>query len=107
LLILVIALTLATHRRTSGARPQEVREAVKRFALVIGNSAYQHTDTLRNPINDAADVEKSLRELGFVVRSGVNLNKREMESLIRQFGDELRSHAGTGGLLLRRAWVAG
>jgi hypothetical protein len=96
LLILVIALTLATHRRTSGARPQEVREAVKRFALVIGNNAYQHTDTLRNPINDAADVEKSLRELGFVVRSGVNLNKREMESLIRQFGDELRSHAGTG-----------
>jgi len=36
----------------------EVR-AEKRIALVIGNSAYQHTPELKNPRNDAADVAHS------------------------------------------------
>ncbi len=30
--------------------------AERRVALVIGNSAYQHTGLLANPKNDAADV---------------------------------------------------
>jgi hypothetical protein len=38
-----------------------------RIALVIGNSTYQHTSKLRNPINDARLMAQTLRELGFKV----------------------------------------
>ncbi len=34
----------------------EGAHAQKRVALVIGNSAYQHTGKLANPKNDATDV---------------------------------------------------
>ena len=60
--------------------------AEKRVALVIGNSAYQHTAELRNPRNDAADMAASLKRLGFEVLEGKDLDKRGMERLIRQFG---------------------
>ena len=36
-----------------------------RVALVVGNSAYQHTRALPNPANDAADMAAKLRALGF------------------------------------------
>ncbi|MCC2113299.1 MAG: caspase family protein, partial [Hyphomicrobiales bacterium] len=39
--------------------------AEKRVALVIGNSAYQHTSPLPNPANDAAAIAKRLTEIGF------------------------------------------
>ncbi len=63
--------------------------AEKRVALVIGNSAYQHTAPLRNPSNDATDMAAKLRELGFEVIDGIDLTKAEMESRIRTFGDKL------------------
>ena len=33
-----------------------IAQAEKRVALVIGNSAYQHTPNLANPRNDATDM---------------------------------------------------
>jgi uncharacterized caspase-like protein len=63
--------------------------ADKRVALVIGNSAYQHTAPLRNPSNDATDMAAKLRELGFDVIDGIDLTKAEMESRIRAFSDKL------------------
>lgn len=63
--------------------------AEKRVALVIGNSAYQHTAELFNPKNDAADMAEALRRLGFEVLDGRDLDKRGMERLIRQFGLKL------------------
>lgn len=63
--------------------------AEKRIALVVGNSAYQHTATLRNPHNDASDVAVSLKRLGFEVLTGIDLDKRSMERSIRQFGQML------------------
>lgn len=38
-----------------------------RMALVIGNSKYIHVKTLKNPQNDANDIEKVLKKLGFKV----------------------------------------
>jgi hypothetical protein len=61
-------------------------QADKRVALVIGNSAYQHTSELRNPSNDAADLVAALTRLGFQVTDGRDLDKRAMERSIRQFG---------------------
>ena len=64
-------------------------QAEKRIALVVGNSAYQHTSELRNPRSDALDVAGALRRLGFEVLDGLDLDKRSMERLIRQFGVKL------------------
>jgi hypothetical protein len=43
--------------------------AQTRVALVIGNSAYQNVSALPNPVNDASDVSKSLKRLGFEVKT--------------------------------------
>jgi hypothetical protein len=64
-------------------------QAEKRVALVIGNGAYQHTAKLNNPGNDAGDLSAALQRLNFEVVEGKDLDKREMERLIRQFGIKL------------------
>lgn len=63
--------------------------AEKRVALVIGNSSYQNAPELRNPKNDAADIAVALRELGFQVISGTDLDKPGMDRLIRNFAGAL------------------
>lgn len=63
--------------------------AEKRVALVIGNSAYQHTAPLKNPSNDATDIAEKLRQLGFEVIDGTDLSKGDMEQRIRTFADKL------------------
>jgi hypothetical protein len=63
--------------------------AQKRVALVIGNSAYQHTPALRNPKNDAADVAAVLKDLGFEVHQGIDLPKAAMERMIHGFAEAL------------------
>jgi formylglycine-generating enzyme required for sulfatase activity len=70
--------------------------AEKRLALVIGNGAYQKTSELPNPSNDAADMKTALSALGFEVISGTNQNKRQMEQLIRDFGERLARQGGVG-----------
>ena len=64
--------------------------AEKRVALVIGNSAYQHTATLKNPSNDATDMAQALRNLDFEVIDGTDLSKRDMVKRIRTFADKVR-----------------
>lgn len=76
-------------------RENETKLTQKRIALVIGNGTYTKAKPLPNPPNDAADMAKSLKDLGFEVLSGVNQNKRQMEALIREFGAKLSS-GGTG-----------
>ncbi len=56
-----------------------------RLALVIGNGAYANATPLPNPPHDAAAVAKVLRELGFEVIEGTNLDRAGMERLIREF----------------------
>jgi uncharacterized caspase-like protein len=59
--------------------------AVKRIALVIGNSDYKETASLINTTQDATDLAAALKRLGFAVLPGFDLDKRAMERLIRQF----------------------
>jgi caspase domain-containing protein len=66
--------------------------AEKRGALVIGNSAYEHTAPLKNPSNDATDIAAKLKELGFDVIDGTNLSKTAMEQRIRVFAYKLERH---------------
>lgn len=62
--------------------------ADKRFALIIGNSAYE-TLPLKNPVNDARAMAEALAECGFQVTMLENANKRRMEEAIRAFGTKL------------------
>lgn len=66
----------------------------RRVALVIGNGAYQQ-GSLANALNDAADIAATLRSIGFEVLYGVNQNRAQMRSLIREFGRKI-SNGGVG-----------
>ena len=57
----------------------------RRVALVIGNGAYTHVRALPNPTNDARSIAKSLRDIGFVVSEGTDLNRTAMQATIRDF----------------------
>jgi tetratricopeptide (TPR) repeat protein len=61
----------------------------RRVALVIGNGKYQFAAPLPNPPNDAADIAKALRKLGFDVVEGRDLDRPGMDNAIRQFGRKL------------------
>jgi uncharacterized caspase-like protein len=63
--------------------------AEKRVALVIGNSNYRNTPTLINPKNDATDVAAVLKELGYSVVFGADLDKSAMDAKVREFSQAL------------------
>ena len=64
--------------------------AAKRVALVIGNGGYMHAGRLANPANDARDMGRVLRSLGFEVIEKVDAGKRVMIESVREFGNKLR-----------------
>ena len=64
-------------------------QAERRVALVIGNSAYLHTSPLRNPRNDATDLTATLKQVGFEVHLGLDLDQRGFALLLDKFAREL------------------
>ena len=82
-----------------------VQSAPARIVLVIGNSEYEHTP-LRNPLNDAALMVKTLEDVGFEVMDFANLDRRELNRAFLRFGDRIKEagsdtvslvyHAGHG-----------
>ena len=74
----------------ASAQAQDSRGAVRpgeevRIALVIGNGDYDAAGFLPNPTRDAEAMGAALRELGFEVFLGLDLDKDNMEVLLRQF----------------------
>ncbi len=67
----------------------------KKNALVIGNSRYK-VGPLSNPTNDAHDMGRLLKDLGFNVLLLIDGNKRQMEEAIRQFGRTLIDNRAVG-----------
>jgi hypothetical protein len=65
-------------------------QAQKRVALVIGNSAYQHTTKLTNPKNDASDVAVALKKLGLQVLAAFDLDKASFDRKVRDFATALQ-----------------
>jgi tetratricopeptide (TPR) repeat protein len=57
----------------------------RRVALVIGNGAYTHVKALPNPSNDARSIAKSLRDIGFTVSEGIDLDRAAMQKTTRDF----------------------
>ena len=58
--------------------------ASRKLALVLGNSAYQR-QPLRNPNNDARAMAKTLRQIGFEVIDGYDLDYAGMRRVISDF----------------------
>jgi tetratricopeptide (TPR) repeat protein len=57
----------------------------RRAALVIGNGAYTGVKALPNPPNDARAIAKSLRDIGFAVSEGIDLDRAAMQKMTRDF----------------------
>src|SRR5205807_9908326 len=97
-----LVITIVTVPRLSAQTPQGDRQFVRepsprlspshRLALVIGNAAYRNANPLSNPANDAEDIARTLRELGFeVIGNGAQVNQTadQMKQLIKIFGEKL------------------
>lgn len=78
--IAVLALLANTPAAAQGER---------RIALVVGNGAYQSAGALANPVNDAGDMSSALKNLGFEVILGTDLDKRAFEGKLREFARAL------------------
>jgi tetratricopeptide (TPR) repeat protein len=76
-------------RLSMPTRAGDAAERGPRVALVIGNAAYSNVPSLANPVNDAREMSSALRELGFKVIEGYNLNSTTMRSKIAEFGNAL------------------
>jgi hypothetical protein len=66
-----------------------------RTALVIGNADYSFAP-LRNPINDAEAVAKSLKEAGFNVILQTDADHDELVKAVQKLGSELKAKGGVG-----------
>ncbi|MCK5718018.1 MAG: SUMF1/EgtB/PvdO family nonheme iron enzyme, partial [Thiomargarita sp.] len=67
-----------------------------RIALIIGNGNYQHVPDLDNPVNDAKDMAKILKKLGFEVIVQYNLTLQEMTEITKNFGARLQKKGDVG-----------
>jgi formylglycine-generating enzyme required for sulfatase activity len=100
-MLLLASLVLGTIPVASAAKKKPVTDdrgvkvaaksgnSLKRIALVIGNGAYLHSDSLPklvNPVNDADDIAAALRRFGFDVMEKKNLTREEMDETISDFG---------------------
>ncbi|NBO15252.1 MAG: hypothetical protein EBV20_08970 [Betaproteobacteria bacterium] len=62
----------------------------RRVALIVGNSKYAH-NPLDNPVNDAADLDTTLKNLGFKTTLLRDANITQMRNATRQFADDVAS----------------
>lgn len=89
-IVRVLLICVATVWAVAASAQDDVRGAQRegeqvRVALVIGNGDYEYAGFLPNPANDAQAMGDALRELGFEVYLGLDLNKDGFEALLRQY----------------------
>src|ERR1700687_2023053 len=75
----------------------EAYAAEQRVALVIGNGAYWSAPELRNSRNDADDISAQLKQLGFSVIDGRDLDRSSMQVALSRFAQRLTG--ADGGLV--------
>jgi len=78
---------------------QQNTPIVQKYALVIGNGAYNNITKLNNPVNDANDVAAALQGLGFTVDKVLNGTLDQMEAAVIRLKARLGSAKSTYGFL--------
>ena len=63
----------------------DTAKPLKGVALIIGQSKYEHLAALANPANDAREMEKTLRELGFEPTVLTDLNTKKLKRDLENF----------------------
>jgi hypothetical protein len=62
----------------------------QKVALVIGNSEYKNVFSLKNPVNDAADMGEALKRIGFEVTALSNAPVADMRRTLKEFGEKAK-----------------
>ena len=76
----------------------EIKRSDQRVALIIGNNNYYRgLSSLKNPVNDASDMNRTLQNYGFDVIYATNVTEQEFKNKIKEFNDRLEK--GGVGLL--------
>lgn len=75
----------AAPKRAEPPAPVQSVATSRRVALVIGNGAYAHVKALPNPTNDARSIARSLRDIGFTVTEGIDLDRAAMLNMTHEF----------------------
>lgn len=65
--------------------------ATKRVALIIGNGDYEQVGSLDNPARDARSMGDVLRNVGFDVVQGIDLDRAGMQDALKTFTNKLHS----------------
>jgi uncharacterized caspase-like protein len=76
--------------QTPAAAPKPAASIGRRVALILGNSSYKFMPTLQNPRNDAADVERALKNLGFETVMATDLDRSGMNAAVERFSRIVR-----------------
>jgi uncharacterized caspase-like protein len=58
-------------------------------ALCIGNANYPNDGALNNPVNDARDLARKLKTLGFECRLCTDETDKGMDDALREFASDL------------------
>jgi formylglycine-generating enzyme required for sulfatase activity len=97
-LVLLISIFLAVPHLTFAFEETFCQSSAQhhRLALVIGNSAYQGRNYIKQPVNDAKDLAKVLCQLDFEVIIKTNLTKKRMNTVVNDFARRLREDKGIG-----------
>lgn len=88
----IVGLVVALFAGGSTSLPAGAQQSTidgKRIALVIGNTAYE-IGRLNNPVNDAREVTRALRSVGFEVIERHDLTRDAMVRALRDFGQRLQ-----------------
>jgi hypothetical protein len=75
----------------------------RKYALIIGNAAYQRIEKLNNTINDAQDIGAALAELGYQVDMKTDLSQYQMIDAVDAFAARLNGNRSSEGFF----WYAG
>ena len=88
---LCLLLALCATALPAAAQPRRGLDLAtpQRRALVIGNKDYPRQPLL-NPANDATDLAASLRDLGFQVKLGLNLDHPALDRTIHEYADSVQ-----------------
>jgi len=72
--------------------------ASNKYALVIGNANYSFKP-LKNPVNDAYDINAAMKDLDWNVEILIDVNKNQMESGLTRLKNRLSASRGSHGFL--------